>query len=752
MDNRRLNTVLTHLHHLAGGCGGALTDGQLLGRFVSRHDEAAFELLIRRHGPLVWGVCRRILGSPHDAEDAFQATFLVLIRRAASLDRTRPLSAWLHGVACRVALRAREVAARRRQHERAAGRTEECDTHATEACDLRRILDEELDRLPDKYRTPLVLCYLEGLTHEEAARQLGWPLGTLKCRVWRGRERLRYRLERRGLAPCSLPAVPPPVVAPPAVVAVTLESALHFAAGSLTGGPASSQAVALTQGVLKAMTMSKLKMAAALLCAVAFLAAGAGGLALYARSTTTTGVALAAPAAEPVGQDTKPPAKDAKAYEPAPVGEKWAMLWEDLASEDQGKAWRAAFALAAAPKDAMQLFKGRVKPVTADTDQLAKLIRDLDSDEFDVRERASKELKEVGEVAVPLLRKALENTASVEAGRRIRELLEGKKGPSPAWSRSARAIAVLEVIGGDDARRQLEALAKGQADALPTRASKAALARMSGKAADWQAHYDALGDADEATALRAALAIIAAPKESLPFLKDQVKKGLPSEKTNVDEKLVAKLVADLSDDTFDVREKASKDLIALGAPALPLLRKAREGQKDVETARRLDQIISKIPMAPPTPASRGAGERLVIVLTHLDNADAREVLEAVKKLQVTSATTATSPDGRLKVEVNNGGVQMVDVATGKLLWVTRAKGAATCVAFSPDGKTIAVGDNVGLIYLTDAATGKHLRIMQAKNAAALAGISFTPDGKLLKTVDGNQNTANFEIATGAQIP
>src|SRR5262249_61070141 len=126
-----------------------------------------------------WGACRRILGNAHDAEDAFQAAFLVLVRRAASLDRTGPLSAWLHGVACRVALRAREDAARRRQHERAAGRPEACADGDAHAHDLRRALDEELNRLPDKYRVPLVLCYLEGQTHEEAARQLGWPLGTL---------------------------------------------------------------------------------------------------------------------------------------------------------------------------------------------------------------------------------------------------------------------------------------------------------------------------------------------------------------------------------------------------------------------------------------------------------------------------------------------------------------------------------------------------------------------------------------------
>jgi RNA polymerase sigma factor (sigma-70 family) len=747
MDNRQLNTVLHHLHHLAGG-NGTLTDGQLLGRFVSRRDEAAFELLIRRHGPLVWGICRRILGNPHDAEDAFQAVFLVLIRRAASLDRTRPLSAWLHGVACRVAVRARETTARRRQREREAGQIEASNENTTESRDLRRVLDEELDRLPDKYRTPLVLCYLEGLTHEEAARQLGWPLGTLKCRVLRGRERLRHRLTQRGLAPWdAIPAVPPPTGTPPAVVLVTLRAALQFASGPGSAGAAAPQVIALTEGVLKTMTMSKLKLAAILLLAATFLTAGAGGLALHARSTASIGVAVQQPPPDTGGQDAKPPANDAKPPEPAAVGAKLEALWADLESDDRAKAWRAAFTLAAAPKDALLLFKGRLKPVTADADRLAKLIRDLDNDEFDVRERASKELKEAGEVAVPLLRKAMENTTSVEARRRMAELLEGRKGPSSAWLRSARAVAVLETIGGDDARKLLEGLAKGQADALPTRAAKAALDRLGGKPAEWQAHYDALGSPDETAALRAALVIVAAPKESLPFLKEKAKKGLPIEGPTPDEKLVASLIAELGDEKSEVRDKATKDLIALGAPARPLLRKAREGQSDQEIARRLDLIMKS-----PAATNGAAVDRLIVVLKHLDTADAREVLAAVEKLQIASATSAVSPDGRLRVDVANGKLRMADVASGKIIWVMQiAQGGMTCVAFSPDSRVLAAGDSNGLLYLIDGETGKQLLSMRG-HKAGIVGVSFTPDGKQLKSVDAGRTAAAWDLATGQKLP
>jgi RNA polymerase sigma factor (sigma-70 family) len=762
MDNRRLTTVLHQLHHLAGGpAGGALTDGQLLGRFVSRRDGAAFELLVRRHGPLVWSVCRRVLGSPHDADDAFQATFLVLVKRAAALDRSVPLPAWLHGVACRVALRARETAARRRQHEQAAARPADAVAPAdsgAETRDLRRVLDEELVRLPDKYRIPLVLCYLEGLTHEEAARQLGWPLGTLKGRVQRGREQLRGRLVRRGLAPCALlPAVPPLPLAPPAVVAGTLTAALDFAAGSTAS--ASAPAVALTEGVLHAMTMSKLKTAAALLLAATFLAAGAGGLALHARPADPD-AALASPAAagdelaaKPQEKAARPPDKDVKPPEPMPVGEKLEALWADLASDDQAKAWRAAFALAAAPKDAATLFTGRLKPVVYDADRLAKLIRELDADDFDVREKASAELKTAGEVAVPLLRKALDNNPSVEAKRRIDELLERSKGPSPAWVRSARAVAVLEAVGNDDARRLLEATAKGQTDALPTRAAQAALERLNGKPPTWEARWEALGGQDEAAALRAAIAAVAAPKEALPFFKERLTKGLPAKGPAPDAKQIAKLIADLESDQAAVRDKAIQGLMEMDSRAVPLIRKEVEGlQLNGITLKVLDKIMATIQSKrSPAPTVGPEGDRLIVVLAHLDTAESRELLEVVRNARGQAAQTAVSPDGRRRVEAEQDILRLVDVASGKIIWLTKGGPGPLCVAFSPDGKVVAAGNGGGDVCLIDAATGKQIRLMRG-HKAGVVGVAFSPDGKTLKSVDSGKTMCNWDLATGKELP
>jgi RNA polymerase sigma factor (sigma-70 family) len=179
---------------------GDLNDSQLLERFVRLRDGKAFATLMERHGPMVLGVCRRILQAPQDIEDAFQGTFLVLVRKADAIGRRELLGNWLYGVAYRIAIRARANAAKRRAHERrsaAAVATE--PTHELIWRDLRPVLDDEVSRLPEKYRVPIVLCYLEGKTLEETARYLGCPKGTIATRLTRARERLRRRLRRRGV-------------------------------------------------------------------------------------------------------------------------------------------------------------------------------------------------------------------------------------------------------------------------------------------------------------------------------------------------------------------------------------------------------------------------------------------------------------------------------------------------------------------------------------------------------------------------
>lgn len=178
-----------------------MIDSQLLERFVTRNDPSAFRDLVQRHGPAVLRACRRHSNDHGEAEDALQATFLILLRRAPSIRDPERLGRWLVGVAKRVALRSRRQSVLRSQREVrwAATRPESLEPEAP-LDEIRRVVREEMERLPDSYRLPLALCYLEGLTHEEAADRLGWPVGTVKVRLVRGRRQLRDRLDRRGLA------------------------------------------------------------------------------------------------------------------------------------------------------------------------------------------------------------------------------------------------------------------------------------------------------------------------------------------------------------------------------------------------------------------------------------------------------------------------------------------------------------------------------------------------------------------------
>jgi len=255
-------------------------DGPLLARFVAGRDQAAFEALLRRHSSLVWNVRRRVLGDEHDAEDAFQATFLILARKAGSLGQPRTLASWLYTVASHVALRAKAVAGRRRERERSAMNTVQPAAHEPAWDDVRPLLDQELSRLPDKYREPIVLCYLKGKTEQEAAQLLGCALGTVSWRLTRARDLLRGRLGRVGLTLTSgalgtlLVAHAAQAAVPHAVVASTVSMAA-------AGATAAPQVAALTEGVVKAMGIAKIKVFAASLVA-AFGLAGSGVVAHHA--------------------------------------------------------------------------------------------------------------------------------------------------------------------------------------------------------------------------------------------------------------------------------------------------------------------------------------------------------------------------------------------------------------------------------------------------------------------------------------
>jgi RNA polymerase sigma factor (sigma-70 family) len=259
-------------------------DGELLESFIHQKDEAAFELLVRRHGPMVLGVCRRVVRNHHDAEDAFQATFLVLARKASSVRPKERLANWLHGVAYRTAMKTRTMTVKRRGREKQVTEMPEPEAAQQDRWpDLQPLIDQELNGLPENYRLPILLCDLEGKTIKETAQQLGWPQGTLAGRLARGRKLLAKRLANRGvvLSAGSLAAVVSQHVAsagvPTSLMSSTVQAATLMAAGQATvAGVVPAKVAILTEGVLKAMLLMKLKTATVGLLLVALLIGAAG--------------------------------------------------------------------------------------------------------------------------------------------------------------------------------------------------------------------------------------------------------------------------------------------------------------------------------------------------------------------------------------------------------------------------------------------------------------------------------------------
>ncbi|HTU91764.1 MAG TPA: efflux RND transporter periplasmic adaptor subunit [Gemmataceae bacterium] len=360
MTRRNLSTVVRYLQQLTGSArASGASDAELLERYVRHRDEAAFELLLWRHGTLVFNVCRRILPCQQDAEDAFQATFLAFVRKAGSISRRGSVAGWLYKVAYRVALEAGERARKIAVVEKSGGERLAVVSVADPLwSDVRPILDDEVNRLPERLRRPIVLCYLEGKSNAEAAEELGCRLGTLYSRLARGREMLRRRLLRRGVtlsvAGLTAALTTGAAEAAPAIhlMRTTVQAALSFAESSAAAA-ISPRVAALAEGVLRTMFVTKLKIAAVMLSVATVLAAG---------GVLSHGLTAASPP-EAKAKEPPPKAKDDDKKDAKPIPVK--VVKPKKGGETLTSTWSAEV-VAAQQQQLGALVSGTVKEVLVD--------------------------------------------------------------------------------------------------------------------------------------------------------------------------------------------------------------------------------------------------------------------------------------------------------------------------------------------------------------------------------------------------
>ncbi len=390
------------------------SDRQLVQRALVGQGEAAFQAIVHRHGPMVYRVCWRVLQHRHDAEDAFQATFLVLAEKLRAVRKHSSLASWLHGVARRVALKSRAQAAARRRREHEVAPLDALSPDEVTWGEMRLALDSELARLPDKWRLPLILCYLEGRTHDESASQLGWSKSTFRRRLDEARTALGGRLNRRGVVwPAALSAVllsECVASATPGLVDSTVEAVARFTAGKTVATAASAQVAALTEGMLKAMLLTKLKTVMSTLIVVFGLAALGGGLyshhavAQQGPADRSTAVARKGQKQPPesLKDDKEPAVQRGQSAKPAPDqkdGEK-----KENGETDQPDKERASLPQGKAPVQALiSLKQGKLIVRTSGVDSVKAVSKVIDGQNvtsYVIKEKVTTQDYEIKDVKV----------------------------------------------------------------------------------------------------------------------------------------------------------------------------------------------------------------------------------------------------------------------------------------------------------------------------------------------------------------
>jgi RNA polymerase sigma factor (sigma-70 family) len=709
------------------------TDGQLLERFAQRHDEAAFEALLARHGPMVLGVCRRVLRDAHEAEDAYQVTFLALARQASAIRRGNALANWLYEVAYRIAARLRSAALTRQQRTPQLAEVPEVTTSRGDPLafvvwrELRPVLDEELSRLPHKYRAPLVLCYLEGKTNEDAARELGWPTGSMSKRLERGRELLRERLTRRGLAlsggllfgalsESTATATVPAALALPTVQAASLFAARQSAVLSCV----SAHVVALAEGVISVMVVSKIKLVASFCMVLALVLGGAGRLTYQALADRP------APPAQVEAKDKGDPPPQAKDKGDPPKDKK-------LAQDDKGEALPAG--------------------------ALARLgsLKDRPSGEFTsvAITPDGKMLAAAGPANPPTI-------WDLATGRQVRRL-NTQKGTTHALAISPDARRLATATGDEKGLIDLWDLATGkqiariqaQWGAIRSLAfspdGKLFLSGGDDKIVDL---YDAASGKKILRAAGHRAAIV-----SVAFSPDG--KTAASGSLDGTVRLMDPFMGQVR---LVLKPKAPVHAIAFSADGRTVAVAGGEPGKagevkllDATTGKQVLQLPGQQGTAMSVAFTRD-GSRLAVGHAdgkiHLWGLPKGKAIRVLEGHQGGVQSLAFTPDGSNLVSGGKDNLlRLWEVETGKELYRLRGGhlGGIVAVGFVGDGKTAVTGSLDGKVRLWEAATGKEQKQIAIKHPGNLTGGALSRDGKVLATAGGDRLIHLWNLATGKEM-
>jgi RNA polymerase sigma factor (sigma-70 family) len=728
MAHQHLGVVLRHLRGLGCSPGiGEPTDRQLLELFAANQDDLAFATLVRRHGAMVLGLCRRVLGHEQDAEDAFQAAFLVLAQKASSVRWQDSVGHWLHEVAYRIALRVKTSGARRRAHEREAEEMARPESMARASWRaFCSILDDELELLPQKYRAPLVLCYLEGQAQAVAADRLGCSEATLNRRLAEGRERLRLRLARRGITlSAALLAVglsgEPTTAAVPALLAASTARAVTLAATGQKAAGLSATVLSLAAGAMQPLTTAKAKLGPTLLLALSFLA-GAGLLAypsLAARSPEQQeGDGGKAPGSPAQSSGDKRPTDD----EALPDGA-LARLGSLRLRQDGG-----IVSLAFAP-DGQTLATGTGTSAGAGSVTLwdvasGKAIRRLE-----------------GGVANP---RALAFSAD---GKTLLSCGVIKKDNNPRFSAvqasdTATGKQLLQVPIDEAPSIFLAVFAlspDGKTLATTDKGFIHLLEAASGKKmASWEG-------GNEARALlfspdgKQLVAATGGKDRSVRLLDVETGKELRrlEEASEVSVRTLA-----FSPD--------GKLLVAPGAANLALLWEAATGK----VVGRLEGHTAPVSLVAFSPDGKIIASGSADHTVRLWDPDSGKVLHEWK---IDATALAFSPDGKVLAAGTSamngavGTVRLLGTATGQEVGPTATHHAPLHrAAFSGDGNTIATSGKDDAVRLWEASTGKEIRAF-ADDAGGVSGMNLSPDGKKLTTVGQDAVVRLRDTTTGKEL-